>query len=197
METPPADRRQLLARDSCSSFLYYATGSRSCSSVLVTISLTKRHDLFMLLWHLFNPVADTVTVEVGLGDDDLEPMIFAVSQKRDAKKILQEIPHLQDYVGVTRSPSLPSALACLSESSTLVEPLLPSAAVKTLTEYHDLLELMHFTDQNQQPILGQAVTPRKALRFRFRIAAGDRMGSMRGAVEMIELALFYIDFLHK
>lgn len=198
-EIPLADRRQLLSRDSCSSFLYYATGSRNCSGVLVKISLANRHDLFMLMWNLLSPVTDNVTVEVALDDDDIEPMVFAVTRKRDVKKLLQDVPHLRDYTGVTRATSLPPGLVCLSESTVLLDPLLQPPAVKILTEYSDLLELMHFTDQNEQPILGQPETPRKALRFRFRlpVVSGDRTGDMRGVAKMIELVLYYIELLHK
>lgn len=202
-EIPPADRRQLLARESCSSFLYYATGSRNCSSVLVTISLAKRHDLFMLLWSLFSPVADTVTIEVAFAEDDVDPMVFAVTRKRDVKKLVQSVPHLQDYAGVTRASSLPPGLTCLSESAALLDPLLQPSAVKILTEHSDLLELLHVTDQNEQPMLGQMEIPRKALRLKFWLPAGvssegDQDGAaMKGEVKMVELALFYVEFLRK
>lgn len=198
-EIPPANKRQLLARESCSSFLYYATGSRRCSGVLIKISLTKRHDLFMLLWNLVSPVLDRVTVEVGLDDDDMEPMVFAVTRKRDVKKLLQDVPHLQDFVGITRATSLPPGLVCLSETPALLDPLLQPHAVKILSENSDLLELMHFTDQNEEPILGQAQTPRKALRFVFRLPvdSGGKSGDNSGGTKMIELAVHYIELLHK
>lgn len=198
-EVPPQDRRQLLARDSCSSFLYYATGSRSCSGVLVRINLCKRHDLFMLIWNVFTPSKDTVTIEVSLDDDDIEPMVFAVTRKRDVKKLLQDVPHLQDYAGIVRAPSLPPGLVCLSETGALLDPLLTPQAVKILSETADLLELMHFTDQNEQPVLGQKETPRKMLRFKFRlpVVSGERTGDLQGAAMMVELALYYIELLHK
>lgn len=205
-EIPPADRRQILARDSCSTFLYYATGSRRCSGVLVKIELASRHDLFMLLWNLFSPVADRVTVEVALGDDDIEPMVFAIARKRDVKKLLQDAPHLQDYAGVTRAPSLlPLGLVGLSETSALMDLMLQPAAIKTLCDYPGLLELMHVTDQNEEPILGQEETPRKALRIAFRLPAGSGDGTAKGGgggsgeggTKMIELALYYIELLNK
>lgn len=199
LEVPPQDRRQLLARDSCSSFLYYATGSRSCSGVLVRINLRSRHDLFMLIWNFFTPSEDTVTIEVSMDDDDMEPMVFAVTRKRDVKKLQQDVPHLQDYAGLTRAPSLPPGLVCLSETGVLLDPLLTAPALKILSEYPDLLELMHFTDQNEQSVLGQKETPRKLLRFRFRlpVVSGGLTGDSRGAAKMVELALYYIDLLHK
>lgn len=198
-EIPPADRRQLLARDSCSTFLYYATGSRRCSGVLVRIELANRHDLFMLLWGLFNPTAvrttDRVTVEVAFGNDDIEPVIFAVAPKKGLKKLLRDVPHLQDYATVTKGPSslAPLGLVCLSESSALVDPLL-LPAVKVLSEHAGLLELVHVTDQNEEPILGQEETPRKALRFAFRLPEG---GGKAGPTKMMALALDYIDILTK
>lgn len=199
LETPPVDRQQLLARDSCSSFLYYATGNRKCSGVLVTINLAHRHDLFTLLWNALVPVTDRVTVEVILGDDDLDSMVFAVAPKRDVKKLQQSVPHLQELASPTRAESLPPGLVCLSESFALLEPLLPPAAIKIISEYPELLELVHFTDQNEQPIAGQADTPKKVLRFTFRLpeVTGNRTGDMRGGAKMIELALFYIELLHK
>ncbi|CAM9393831.1 unnamed protein product [Scytosiphon promiscuus] len=196
LEIPPADQRQLLARDSCKTFLYYATGSRRCSSVLVTIDLASRHDLFMLVWNLFSPATDRVTVEVAFGDDDIEPMIFAVARKRDVKRLLQRVPHLQDYTGVTRAPSLrPSlGLVCVTESVVLLDPLLPPWASKALDETQDLLELLHVTDRNEQPILGREGTPRKALRASFRLLAGSGSGNAR---KMIELVLSYIELLNR
>lgn len=195
-EIPPADRRQLLARDSCSTFLYYATGSRRCKGVLVRIELASRHDLFMLLWGLLNPAAvrttDRVTVEVAFGDDDVEPVIFAVAPKRDAKRLLRDVPHLQEYTTATTGPAslAPLGLVCLSESSALVDLLL-QPAVKALSEHAGLLELLHVTDQNEEPILGQEETPRKALRFAFRLPEGDSVGPAK----MMALALDYIDIL--
>lgn len=198
-EMPPADRRQLLARDSCSTFLYYATGSRRCSGVLVRIELANRHDLFMLLWGLFNPssvrTTDRVAVEVAFGDDDIEPLVFAVAPKKDAKKLLREVPHLQDYTTVTKGSSslLPPGLVCLSESSALGDPLLQPAA-KVFSEHGSLLELLHVTDQNETPILGQEETPRKVLRFAFQLPPdGDSVGPTR----MMALALDYIDIFSK
>lgn len=198
-EPPSADRRQLLSHDSPSNFLYFATGSRMCDAVLVSIDLAKRHDLFMLLWGLLSPVHDTVTIEVALDEEDMEPMVFAVTPKRWQRTVLQEVPHLADYASVVRAPLLPSGLICFSETPALMESLLQPAAEKILGEYSDLLELMCFTDQNEQPILGCTVTPKKTLRFRFRLppVSGDRTGDLRGATKMVELALYYIEALHK
>lgn len=209
-EIPPSDRRQLLARDSCSTFLYYATGSRRCKGVLVTIDLVPRHDLFMLLWDFLSPAtaggraADKVTVEVAFADEDIEPVVFAVAPKRRAKKLVRDVPHLQDFASVTKAPSLGSLeLACLSESSALVDPLLHPAAVKTLQEHGDLLEILHVTDQNDEPMLGQAETPRKALRFAFRLPVGPGVGPFRlpersgVGPKMMALALDYIETLNK
>lgn len=199
-EVPPADRRQLLSRESPSTFLYYATGSRACDGVVVRISLANRHDIFMLAWSLFSPVTDTVTVEVSLDDDDMEPMVFAVTGKRGVKQLLSEVPHIKDYAGVTRAPLLPQQLVCLSETSALMEALLQPPAVKTLTEYPDLLEVMHFTDQNEEAIVGRIETPKKALRLRFQllpVVKAARVGDLRGAAKMVELALYYIELLHK
>lgn len=200
-EPASADRRQLLSRDSPSNFLYYATGSRACDGVLVSIDLAKRHDLFMLLWSFFSPVHDTVTIEVALDDEDMEPIVFAVTPKRQQRHLLQEVPHLADYASVVRAPLLPAGLVCFSETPALMESLLHPSVEKILREQvnSDLLEFMCFTDQNEQPILGRAATPKKALRFRFRLPAvsGNRTGDLRGAVKMVELALYYIEALHK
>eukprot|EP00752_Nemacystus_decipiens_P001964 g1890.t1 len=193
-EIPPADRRQLLARDSCNTFLYYATGSRRCSGVLVRIELAARHDLFMLLWGLFSPssvrTTDRVTVEVAFADDDVEPLIFAVAPKKDLKKLLRDVPHLQDYTTATKGPAslLDLGLVCLSESSALADTLL-QPAVKVFSEHSSLMELLHVTDQNEEPILGQEETPRKALRFAFRLPEGDRVGPTK----MMALVLDFID----
>ena len=197
-EIPPADRRQLLARDSCNTFLYYATGSRRCSGVLVRIELANRHDLFMLLWGLLNPssvrTTDRVVVEVAFADDDVEPLIFAVAPKKDLKKLLRDVPHLQDYTTVTKGPSslLDLGLVCLSESAALADPLL-QPVVKVLSEHASLLELLHVTDQNEEPILGQEETPRKVLRFALRLPEGDKVGPAK----MMALALDFIDILTK
>lgn len=167
--------------------------------MLVSITLAHRHDLFTLLWNMLIPVTDRVTVEVVLGDDDLDPLVFAVVQKRDVRKLQQSVPHLQEFANPTRAASLPPGLVCLSETLALVDALLPSYAAKIMSEYPNLLELVHFTDQNEQHIAGQAETPKKVLRFTFRLpeVTGNRTGDMRGGAKMIELALFYIELLHK
>lgn len=172
--------------------------------MLVKIELASRHDLFMLLWSMFSPVTDRVTVEVALGEDDIEPMVFAIARKRDVKKLVQEVPHLEDYAGVTRAPSLvPLGLVGLSETSALMDLMLQPSAVKTLCDYPGLLELIHVTDQNDKPILGQEETPRKALRFVFRLPLGSGDGiaktdsSGEGATKMIELALDYLELVNK
>lgn len=193
------DRRQLLSRDSASSFLYYATGSRACDGVLVSINLASRQDLFMMMWGLFGPVQDMVTIEVALNDEDMEPMVFAVTPKRRQRQLLQEVPHLADYASVVRAPLLPSGLICFSETPALMESLVQPTVEKILKEYSDLLEFMCFTDQNEQPILGRKATPKKALRFRFRLppVSASGTGDCRGATKMVELALYFIETLHK
>lgn len=176
--------------------------------MLVKIELANRHDLFMLLWSFFSPVTDRVTVEVALAEEDIEPMVFAIARKRDVKKLIQDVPHLQDYAGVTRAPSLlPLGLVGLSETSALMDLMLHPSAIKTLHDHPGLLELMHVTDQNDEPILGQEETPRKALRFVFRLPAGSGEGTAKGgggggggsegATKMIELALDYVELLNK
>lgn len=198
-ELPSVDRRQLLSRDSPSSFLYYATGSRACEGVLVRIGLANRHDLFMLGWSLLSSVDDTVTIEVSLDDEDVEPMVFAVTPKRRQRQLLQEVPHIADYASVVRAPLLPPGLVCLSETAALMEALIQPPVEKILAEYPDLLDFMYFTDHNEEPILGRKDTPKKALRFRFRLPVlkGNRSGDLRGAAKMMELALYYIEALHK
>lgn len=162
------------------------------------IELANRHDLFMLLWGLFNPASvrttDRVTVEVAFDDDDIEPLILAVTPKKDLKKLLRDVPHLQDYTTATKGPSslVPLGLVCLSESSALADPLL-QPAVKVLSEHAGLLDLLHVTDQNEEPILGQEQTPRKALRFAFRLPEGDKVGPAK----MMALALDFVDILTK
>lgn len=190
-QIPPSDRRQLLARESPNNFLYYATGHRACDGVLMRISLIPRHDIFMLAWNMFSPVKDTVTIEVALDEGDMEPMVFAITRKRSVKQLLADVPHIQDYAGVVRSPTIPSELACVAESPAHVECLLPTGAA-TLGEYHDLVDLVHFTDQNVVAISGRTDTPKKVLRFRFRLE-----GDLRGAEKMVELALTYLEFLHR
>lgn len=188
--TPPADRRKLLTRESPNTFLYYATGNRACDGVLVRISLANRHDIFLLAWSLLSPIKDTMTLEVALDDEDIEPMVFAVTRKRDVKRLLADVPHIQDYACVNRTSLIPPELACLTETTALMEILLPQASA-TLSAYPDLLELMHFTDQNEVPITGRLETPSRVLRLRF------RMDSLEGAEKMVELALTYMEFLHR
>ncbi|CAM9280298.1 unnamed protein product, partial [Choristocarpus tenellus] len=198
MEDPPSDGRQILFRESCSDFLFYATGRKGCDGVLVRIDLIERQDLVMLVWGLLTPAQDTVTLEVALDDGDIEPMVFAVTRKRNVKKVLSEIPHLKDFAGAVEASELPEGLICLSENASLVEPLLPPVVLKTLGRTEgNLLQLMHFTDQNELPVVGQMEKPKKVLRFRFRLPASSRPEDMNGVAKIVEMALFYIDFLHR
>jgi len=77
-----------LLKDSHSCYKFYASGRRFCSGILCTLELRKRHNLFSLVLALFDlsTVRDTLTIEMPMNDEDMEPFVFAIVRKKEEKK---------------------------------------------------------------------------------------------------------------
>jgi len=78
-----------LLKDSHSCYKFYASGRRFCSGMLCTLELRKRHNLFSLVLALFDlsTVRDTLTIEIPMNDEDMEPFVFAIVRKKEEKKM--------------------------------------------------------------------------------------------------------------
>jgi hypothetical protein len=78
-----------LLKESHSTFKFYASGRRNCQGVLCTLELRKRHDLFGLALALvdLSTTRDTLTVEVQMNEDTMDPFVFAIVRKKEAARL--------------------------------------------------------------------------------------------------------------
>ena len=70
---------KVLQKDSMSHFMVHATGRRHCKWLLATLDLTKRHDLFSVVFNQLSPSSDVAREvlealyeDLGLGRVDLD-----------------------------------------------------------------------------------------------------------------------------
>ena len=87
----------ILLKDGHSTYKLYASGRRYCDSLVAVLELRCRYDLIGLAWHLLLPAKDTLTVEVFMNEEEMEPFVLAVVRKRHAKNFQRENKDLKEF----------------------------------------------------------------------------------------------------
>jgi len=191
----------MLFKESQSEFLFYATGRRFCQGVLVRLQLRSRHDLFARGLGVLNLVpsntigegdCDTITLEVTMNPEDMEPFVFACCRKKDLRQTHSAKLDLKHYTSVANSEAIPKSLALLTDCSEVVSKVLHPPVAKALSAYTHLFHSMILSDQNTEPVLGHKTAPQKVLRFKFFLPKLQEMGELS---RLIEMSIFLIDHL--
>lgn len=178
------DSPALLIKDSQSCFKFYASGRRYCHSLLATLELVKRHDIFSLLLSLvdLSTKQDEVVVEIPM-DEDMEPFIFAIMKKKHEKRIKKADKNLREHARYKlTSKRLPSDLVAWTDCPELEAAFLcDDKVVRTLEKYGDLLVSLHITDEGSVNFS----TSTKIIRCKFLIPDLKDMEQCRTLIMMV------------
>jgi len=193
-----------LLKESHSSYKFYSSGRRFCSGMLCTLDLRKRHNLFSLLLALFDlsTVRDTLTMEIPMNEEDMEPFVFAIVRKKEEKKIKKNQKDLENYAGLVKSTSLPSNLSILTDCPELQTEFVDERVIRAITGQEDLFVLLHLTDQNISNVYNETNNAntnisnlyfsqqKKLLRFVFNLPTVKEMDRLS---MLIKMAIHFVD----
>jgi hypothetical protein len=185
----------LLVKEGQNVFKFYASGRRYCEGLLATMEFQARHDLLSRAWYLVSPGKDELNIDVYMNDENMEPIVFAITRRKQGKEMLKECKDLQQFASMLSPPTGPrkwvaEELVVISESREiavdlltdgLLEQVFGKKAFQTVAPYFVSL---HFSDQ-------QAVgLHKKLLQFKFLIPPAERMADM---ARLISIVPYFID----
>lgn len=179
-----------MIKESQSTWKLYASGRRFCKGLVVELSTVGRHDLISLCLNIFKPSYDTVTLDVPMNDDCMDPFVFALLRRKEYKSAHAESKDLKDFAKVMPLEMLPPSLVALTDCPEVVMDLLQPVMVKTLQEHTKYFNSLHFTDQNTVSTLGTTMLSPKALRFQFRLPTKNKMADLD---RLMQMALWCVD----
>jgi len=182
------DQKGAILKDSQSCFKFYASGRRHCSGMLATLELRKRHDLFSMLLSVLDlsPSRDTLTLEVPMNADEMEPLVFAVVPRKAERKARRTHKDIGDYAGTATSARLSNTFCVLTDNVDLEPVFLDERVCRTLSQNEDLVQAVHFTDQNS----GSFPTAKKLLRFTYWLPATAELHRL---TKLTEMSMHFID----
>jgi hypothetical protein len=108
----------------------------------------KRQDLISNLLNLvglYNDV-DMLTVDIPMVRAGSDPVIFALFNKKVAKKLCKELKDVDSYTNVMKSSRFDSTYVVYSESSELESELINEKIAKVLESCSDILQFLHISD---------------------------------------------------
>lgn len=99
---------------------------------------------------MFRPQKDLVRVQVEMSKEDMDNIVFVVSNKKAAARISKEYNDLINYCPDKRAGEkygLNSQLVVMTELGEAATGLLDSRTSTVINKYAHLIESIHFTDQ--------------------------------------------------
>lgn len=154
--TGDGDDAALLLKEGQNIFKFYASGRRYCLSLLATLDLQSRHDLLARIWYVLSPRKDELLIEVNMNDENMEPFVFAVTRRKQAKLLHKESKDLQQFATILSSfqrKAISDEVSVICESREIATELLKDAVIdqvqgKDRSIYFD--QLFGFLSQTDQ-----------------------------------------------
>ena len=103
-----------------------------------------------ILSNIFRPQRDLIRLQVEMGKEDMDSIVFAVANKKTGLKISKELNDLVNYCPDKRSGEkygLNSQLVVMSELGEVATGILDSKSTSVINKYAHLIDSIHFTDQ--------------------------------------------------
>jgi hypothetical protein len=169
----------LVTKDSASAFSVACAGRVHCYGAQVTIDLKKRHDLISWVTNLFSPRFDTVTIEVAMEHDVMQPFVFTLLKKREEKQFVKNHQDVAKYASPVAAPRLSALYAVYAENDELVPAILTEEVVKTLNTYEQFVNSMYFSDQSSASRVFK-----KVLRFEYKLPSAQDMAKLSTLMKM-------------
>jgi len=146
-----SDRLQkVLIKDSQSHFIMHATGRRFCKSLLATLDLKKRHDLFSVMYNqLFvkpslNP--DLLKIQVPL--NDCGTFCVAVCNKNEVRAQKADNNDISKFTDPLKLQKLPKELQLLTDCDEVAKEMFKSDGVmKALNNLQSHIRVIHISNK--------------------------------------------------
>ena len=185
-----------LVKEGMNNFKFYASGRRYCESLLATLALKNRQDLLSQLLYMVLPGKDEITIQVNMNEDAMEPVVFALTQKKKAKDMQRDLKDLQQFATVLSPPTsrqwVSDDLSVICESRDVAVDLLPEVLLdqvfgdKAFAALAPYFVSLHFSDQFPE------AKHKKVLQFSLVIPPGNKLAEMK---RLIALVPYCIDMM--
>jgi len=191
---------KVLQKDSMSHFMVHATGRRNCKWLLATLDLTKRHDLFSVVFNqLFvkpSQSADVVRFTVPL--NDMGKFCVAICPKTEVRNQRSNHADIGKFTEATTTKVIAKELSVLTDCEEIVPEILRGEETgKAIGKLSGYLRCIHISDKS-------TIDPRypAMLRLEFTLPALKELKSEKGpgrtaAKDMVKLAIHLIDVCAK
>ena len=139
-----------LYRDSAWQYQLHCSGRRNCGGFLLTLELVKRFDLFSLLLRFLDLAQSRDQLTVDCNVDRMQPMVIAAVVKKYQMRMKKNVKDLKLFTDVMRPQSLsalPASLSLMADSAEAAELVLEGEPLRLLSLHHQLLILLHISDQ--------------------------------------------------
>ncbi|CAO4371137.1 unnamed protein product [Caenorhabditis nigoni] len=195
-----------LKRDTDSSFSAWCSGRVNVHSLFLQMKTIKRQDLVSRVLDIYDPSSDKMTIKVSLeGGNDVDPLIFAVGEKKIAAKNFREMFDLNSYVSekkqVAQQLNLPATWQLYADQNEVVYSILEPGVVSLLRKHEEAIEFIHISDQytGPKPAEGESYTRLpEPQRYMFMSLNLAKLGQdEESAAEILNLVFYLIDRVKK
>ena len=184
-----------LYRDSAWQYQLHCSGRRNCGGFLLTLELVKRFDLFSLLLRFLDLAQSRDQLTVDCNVDRMQPMVIAAVVKKYQMRMKKNVKDLKLFTDVIRPQSLsalPASLSLMADSAEAAELVLEGEPLRLLSLHHQLLILLHISDQAIPSHL--AGSSKRVLHCKMYLPAlSARGGGADGVVELLRLCCVLVD----
>ncbi|KAJ0405391.1 hypothetical protein P43SY_000270 [Pythium insidiosum] len=168
-----AEPRVGLLVDSTNNFKYYCTGRRFCSRLVVDLELKNRHDLFSRVLSTVISTPDYLTFDIGLNALDLDPIVFAISKKKQFNALVKLFPELVSLAKRLPSNDVPESFCVASDNIETPKTAMTRQLVKHLETLEPFLDYFVISDVSSLPVAGFPNSEKRILRIRFALQNGS------------------------
>jgi hypothetical protein len=186
-------------RMSDSLFQMWCSGRVCCEGMLLELKLLKRQDLVAVISNIFRPARDSFRFTVEMSKEDMDSVVFAVANKKQAAKISKEYNDLINYCPDRRGGEkygLPPQFVVMSELPETGSAVLDSRATSVIAKYANQIESIHYSDQftgtkSTEPEttkdgIVKPPEPKRLLIFTFLLPTNTSGNNIEQAVEEIQ-----------
>uniref|UniRef100_A0A1I7TFS4 PAT complex subunit CCDC47 n=1 Tax=Caenorhabditis tropicalis TaxID=1561998 RepID=A0A1I7TFS4_9PELO len=189
-----------LRRDTDSTFSAWCTGRVNVNSLFIQMKTIKRQDLVSRVLNIFDPTFDKMTIKVSLETgNDVDPLIFAIGEKKVASKNFKEMLDLNSFVSERKQAAqqfnLPANWQLYADQNEVVYSILDPGVVSLLKRHEQAIEFIHISDQftGPKPVDGESYTRLpEPQRFMFVTLNLKQLGEDEESVTEIFNLVFYL-----
>lgn len=182
------ERGFFLMKNGADDFIFYASGRLNCNFVYGHIQLFPRHDLFRMLYSLYEPADDVVELSFEL-PEDTPNVVFGIIPRRSANKMRKERFDVNTFTKQLNDPFLPEGFVLLTEHGDVSKSFSSEPIMRKLAEVKDTFEGFVLSDQPRSRPESLPKESHKVLTFKYRLGCPEQHLALNC------LALFLVDYI--